>query len=38
VKTPSKWQARQPINRNSVEKWRRYQGFLGPLEALLDRT
>jgi Flp pilus assembly protein TadD len=37
VKTPSKWQARQPINRNSVEKWRRYEGFLGPLEALLDR-
>ncbi len=36
VKTPSKWQTRQPIYRNSVERWRRYQPWLGPLRALLD--
>jgi tetratricopeptide (TPR) repeat protein len=36
VKTPSKWQTRQPINRNSVERWRRYEPWLGPLRDLLD--
>jgi hypothetical protein len=36
VKTPSKWQARQPIYRNSVARWRRYEPWLGPLRALLD--
>jgi hypothetical protein len=36
VKTPSKWQTRQPINRNSVARWRRYEPWLGPLRALLD--
>jgi Flp pilus assembly protein TadD len=36
VKTPSKWQTRQPIYRNSVERWRRYEAWLGPLQALLD--
>ncbi len=36
VKTPSKWQTRQPINRKSVERWRRYEPWLGPLGALLD--
>ncbi|MGO9673255.1 MAG: tetratricopeptide repeat-containing sulfotransferase family protein [Methylocella sp.] len=36
VKTPSKWQTRQPIYRNSVERWRRYEPWLGPLRALLD--
>jgi tetratricopeptide (TPR) repeat protein len=36
VKTPSKWQTRQPIYRNSVERWRRYEPWLGPLGALLD--
>jgi hypothetical protein len=35
VKTPSKWQARQPINRNSVARWRRYEPWLGPLRALV---
>jgi tetratricopeptide (TPR) repeat protein len=38
VKTPSKWQTRQPIYRNSVERWRRYEPWLGPLRALLDRA
>jgi hypothetical protein len=35
VKTPSKWQTRQPINRNSVARWRRYEPWLGPLRDLL---
>jgi hypothetical protein len=36
VKTPSKWQTRQPIYRNSVARWRRYEKWLGPLRALVD--
>jgi len=36
VKTPSKWQTRQPIYRNSVARWRRYEPWLGPLRALVD--
>ena len=36
VKTPSKWQARQPIYRTSVERWRRYEPWLGALRALVD--
>jgi tetratricopeptide (TPR) repeat protein len=36
VKTPSKWQTRQPIYRTSVERWRRYEGWLGPLRALAE--
>src|SRR6516162_5637409 len=36
VNTPSKWQARQPIYRTSVARWRRYQPWLGPLRALVD--
>ena len=36
VKTPSKWQTRQPIYRTSVERWRRYKPWLGPLRALVD--
>ena len=36
VKTPSKWQTRQPIYRTSVERWRRYEPWLGPLRALVD--
>jgi hypothetical protein len=35
VKTPSKWQTRQPIYRSSVERWRRYEPWLGPLRALI---
>jgi Flp pilus assembly protein TadD len=34
VKTPSKWQTRQPIYRSSVARWRRYEPWLGPLRAL----
>jgi tetratricopeptide (TPR) repeat protein len=36
ITTPSKWQARQPINRNAVGRWRLYQDCLGPLAALID--
>ncbi|HXA37321.1 MAG TPA: sulfotransferase [Steroidobacteraceae bacterium] len=37
VLTASNWQVRQPINKGSVERWRRYERFLGPLrEALGD--
>jgi tetratricopeptide (TPR) repeat protein len=36
IKTPSKWQTRQPIYRSSVARWRRYEPWLGPLRALVD--
>jgi LPS sulfotransferase NodH len=36
VKTPSKWQTRQPIYRSSVARWRRYEPWLGPLRDLID--
>lgn len=35
VSTPSKWQVRQPIYATSVEKWRRYEPWIGPLRDLL---
>jgi tetratricopeptide (TPR) repeat protein len=35
VKTPSKWQARQPIYCASVARWRRYEPWLGPLRTLV---
>ena len=34
IKTPSKWQARQPIFQVAIERWRRYEPWLGPLRAL----
>jgi tetratricopeptide (TPR) repeat protein len=37
VKTPSKWQTRQPIYRSSVARWKRYEPWLGPLSALVDK-
>jgi tetratricopeptide (TPR) repeat protein len=36
VKTPSKWQTRQPIYRTSVARWRRYEPWLGSLSELVD--
>ena len=36
VKTPSKWQTRQPIYRTSVARWRRYEPWLGPLRGLVE--
>ena len=35
VRTASKWQARQPIYRGAVERWKNYEPWLGPLRALL---
>jgi tetratricopeptide (TPR) repeat protein len=34
VMTASKWQVRQKINRSSVERWRNYEKFIGPLRSL----
>ena len=34
IKTASKWQARQPVYATSVERWRRYEPWLGELRAL----
>ena len=36
VKTPSKWQTRQPIYRTSVARWRSYEPWLGPLHVLVN--
>jgi tetratricopeptide (TPR) repeat protein len=35
VKTASTWQARQPVYRSSVERWRHYEPWLGELRGLL---
>ena len=37
VKTASLWQARQPIYRHSVERWRHYEPWLGELRQLLPQ-
>ena len=34
VITPSKWQVRQKINSTSVDRWRHYERFIGPLRCL----
>jgi tetratricopeptide (TPR) repeat protein len=36
VKTPSKWQTRQPIYRTSVARWKRYEPWLGELRSLVN--
>jgi hypothetical protein len=33
--TESLWQARQPVYATSVERWRRYEPWLGELRTLL---
>jgi tetratricopeptide (TPR) repeat protein len=35
VLTASNWQVRQPISKASVERWRRYEQFIGPLRQAL---
>ncbi len=35
VMTASPWQARQPIYKTSVERWKRYEKHLGPLREAL---
>jgi hypothetical protein len=37
VKTASRWQVRQPIYRSSVDRWRRYEPYLGALADLAPR-
>ncbi|AIE83699.1 tetratricopeptide repeat-containing sulfotransferase family protein [Fimbriimonas ginsengisoli] len=37
INTPSRWQARQPIYKTSVERWRRYEPWLGEFAELLER-
>lgn len=34
ISTPSIWQARQPVFSRSVERWRRYEPWIGPLAEL----
>jgi len=38
VSTFSKWQVRQKINNTSVERWRNYASFVGPLMRLTERA
>lgn len=38
VRTPSGWQVRQSINANSVNRWRRYEPWLGALASLASAT
>ncbi|RVA53847.1 sulfotransferase, partial [Mesorhizobium sp. M7A.F.Ca.US.001.01.1.1] len=35
VRTPSRWQVRQPIYSSSVERWKLYGDALDPLKAAL---
>jgi tetratricopeptide (TPR) repeat protein len=35
VLTASNWQVRQPISKGSVDRWRRYERFIGPLRGAL---
>jgi len=35
IRTPSFWQARQPVYRTSVDRWKRYEKWLGPFEELI---
>ena len=38
IRTPSKWQARQPIYRSSLQKWKPYEPWLGELMELGNIT
>lgn len=38
VQTSSAWQVRQPIYKTSVERWRRYEKHLGPLQDALKHA
>jgi tetratricopeptide (TPR) repeat protein len=35
VRTPSRWQVRQPIYASSIGRWKRYERHLGPLQRAL---
>jgi len=34
VSTPSSWQVRQPVYRTSVDRWRRFEPWIGPFTEL----
>ena len=36
IGTASAWQVRQKIYSRSVQRWRRYERFIGPLKGLRD--
>lgn len=36
VRTASSWQVRQPLYASSVDRWKNYQPFLGPLAKLIE--
>lgn len=36
IRTPSMWQARQPVYRTSTDRWRNYEPWLGSFRALLE--
>jgi len=36
VLTASQWQVRQKIYKSSLQRWRHYQKFIGPLLGLKD--
>ncbi len=38
ITTPSRWQVRQPIYKSSMEKWRRYEPWLGEFAELLSNA
>jgi len=38
VSTPSLWTARQPVNTRSVDRWRRFEPWLGRLKDLSEAT
>jgi tetratricopeptide (TPR) repeat protein len=38
IRTASMWQARQPVYRSAVERWRNYEPWLGELRALLTEA
>jgi tetratricopeptide (TPR) repeat protein len=38
IRTPSLWQARQPVYKSSVARWRRYEPWLGEFRKLLPRA
>ena len=38
VRTASMQQVRQPVHTRAVDSWRRYEGFLRPLTAIIDET
>jgi hypothetical protein len=38
LKTASLWQARQPVYTTSVNRWRRFEPWLGELQELMPRA